>query len=888
MKFERLTVPDLPDLVSFNRRVLERVDPWFERRWVRRTAWVGAAGFLFFAAVWLFFATGLPSSEKLLAYQPPLPTNVRGYDGNPVQTFARERRVELSYDEYPKLVIDAFIAAEDKTFFSHGGIDYPGLLGAVGDFVMKTATDGGRARGGSTITQQVAKALLQDSSYSIGRKIREAILAFRLESTLSKEQILELYLNQIFLGRNAYGVQAASRAYFDKDVGDLTLPEAAYLAVLPKAPSNYDPVRATGRAVGRRNYVLGEMADNGFITREQMLAAAAAPLGTIRYGSNEKFRQQGGYFMEEVRRALLKQFGEKAENGPNSVYAGGLWVRTSVVPHMQDAAAEALREGLAKFDGGRGWRDLEKSIDISGEWAGLLDRTPIGTGFPDWRKAVVLSKTAGEARIGFSNGSTGVLPRSAALMRARGRVCGPAESSSPSDCTPSPAGGAAFDNLRPGMIIIVKQLGADSYALRSIPEVGGGFVAEEVRTGRVLAMQGGFDVIGSSYNRATQALRQPGSAFKPIVYETALENGMTPASIIVDSPFCVWQGAGLGNKCFVNFDRRYSGPKTLRWGVEQSRNLMTIRAASQTGIAKVTDTARKLGVGDYPDYLSIALGAGDTTVLNLTNAFAIMANHGRSVRPTLIDFVQDRNGKVIFRTDNRCQIMENCNSADWDGKAMPRPPVRTRQLLDPMAAFQMVHVLTGVVERGTATVLRDLDRPLFGKTGTTSGPTNVWFIGGTPDIVAGVYIGYDQPRPMGHGAQGGRIAAPIFKQFAQTAFAGMPKIPFVAPPGIRWARIDRASGRRVLGTFPTREDPKSPVIWEAFQPQTEPRRSYRRGAGRYGADDDKEEGAQEDQRTARTGRATRRPRPATPRTVAPVTPQPSPAPSNPLPTAPTT
>jgi penicillin-binding protein 1A len=821
MRFERLTVPTmpLPDLVAFNRRVHERIDPWFERRWVRRLTWLAAAGFALFAGVWLFFSTGLPSSEKLLAYQPPLPTNVRGYDGNPVQTFARERRVQLDYDELPPVVIAAFLSAEDKTFFSHGGIDYPGLVGAVGDFVMKTATDGGRARGGSTITQQVAKALLQDSSYSIGRKIREAILAFRLESVLTKQQIFELYLNQIFLGRNAYGVQAAARAYFDKDVADLTLPEAAYLAVLPKAPSNYDPVRATQRALARRNYVLSEMEGNGYITAQQRAAAAAMPLGTIRYGSNEKFRQQPGYFTEEVRRQLIRMFGEKAEDGPNSVYAGGLWVRTSMVPHMQDAAAEALREGLAKFDGGRGWRDLELSVDLDGDWRGELDRAPIGTGFPDWRKAVVLSKSGGEAEIGFTNGSTGVLPASGASMPKRG------------------GGGTAFENLRPGMVIIVKNVGGNSYALRTIPEISGGFVAEEVRTGRVLAMQGGFDAIGSSYNRATQALRQPGSAFKPVVYETALENGFTPASIIVDAPFCIWQGAALGNKCFVNFDRRYSGAKTMRWGVEQSRNLMTVRAASDVGMGKVVETARKLGVGDYEPYLSMALGAGDTTVLKLTNAYAMLANHGREVKPTIIDYVQDRNGKVIYRTDNRCKVMGNCNAADWDGRPMPRPPSRDRQILDPMAAFQMVHILTGVVERGTATILRDLDRPLFGKTGTTSGPTNVWFVGGTPDIVAGVYMGYDQPRSMGGYAQGGRIAAPIFKQFAQVAFRDMPKTPFVAPAGIRWARVDRASGRRVFGAFPTREDPRSPVIWEAFQPQTEPRRSFRRSAGLYTAEE---------------------------------------------------
>ena len=803
-----------PDLVVLNHRVHRKIDPWFENKWARRSAWTLFGGLMFMAVVFVVFATNIPSSEKLLAYQPPLPTNVRGYDGNPVQTFARERRVELAYDEYPPLVVEAFLSAEDKTFFSHGGIDYPGLAGAVFDYTTKSVT-GGRAKGGSTITQQVAKYLLQDDEYAVSRKIREAILAFRLEDTLAKSQILELYLNSIFLGRNAYGVQAASRAYYDKDVADLTLPEAAYLAVLPKAPSNYDPVRATQRALERRNYVLREMVNNGYITEAQRATAAAAPLGTIRYGSSAKFRDQGGYFMEEVRRDLMKRFGETADDGQQSVYAGGLWVRTSMVPKMQDAAAESLREGLARFDGGRGWRDTGMSIDVSGDWQTQLRVAALGTGFPDWKKAVVLSKSGNSAQIGFPDGSTGTLPEYAARTPKRG------------------GGGTAFSNLRPGMIIIVKQEGPGRFAIRSIPEVGGGFVAEEVRTGRVLAMQGGFDVIGSSYNRATQAQRQPGSAFKPIVYVTALENGMSPASIIVDAPFCVWQGAGLGNKCFRNFDGKYSGAKTMRWGVEQSRNLMTVRAASQTGMEKIVSNATKMGVGTYDNYLSIALGAGDTTVLKLTNAYAILANNGRSVNPTLIDYVQDRNGRVIYRTDRRCEVMEAdnggaCDAADWDGKAMPRPPSRQRQVIDAQAAYQMVHILEGVVERGTATVLRDLDRPMFGKTGTTSGPTNVWFIGGTPEIVAGVYIGYDQPRPMGHAAQGGRVAAPIFKQFAQTAFRDMPKIPFVAPNGIRMVRIDRATGKRVFGNFPTTVDPKSSIIWEAFQPETEPRCAFRR------------------------------------------------------------
>lgn len=814
MKFERLSVPNwpIPDLVAFNNRVHEWIDPWWAHRWVRFIAWAAAALFALFAAMWIYFASGLPSSQTLLAYQPPLPTNIRGYDGTPVQTFARERRVELSYDEFPRVLIQAYTSAEDKTFFTHHGIDFPGTLKAVFNYTLHIGR-AGRVPGGSTITQQVAKYLLKDSSYNVGRKAREAILAFRLESTLSKQQILEIYLNSIFLGRNAYGVQAAARAYFDKDVNELTLPEAAYLAVLPRAPANYDPERATQKALDRRSYVLREMYKNGYITEDQYKTAAASPLGTIRYGSNEKFAQQGGYFMETVRRELIKQFGQDAKDGPNSLYSGGLWVRTSMDPKLQDAAAQSLRDGLVRFDGGRSWSDLGMTIDIASDWAAKLDRAPVGTGYPDWFKAVVLSKGDGQATIGFANGSTGTLPASAAAMPVRGR------------------GGAAFDALKPGMVIIAKQTGPGLWQLKSVPEISGGMLAEEVHTGRVLAMQGGFDVVGSSYNRAIQAERQPGSAFKPIVYVTALENGFTPATIELDAPFCVWQGAGLGNKCFVNFDHRSAGPHTMRWGLEQSRNLMTVRAASTIGMPKITDTARRMGVGDYGNYLSFALGAGDTTILRLTNAYAMLANQGRSVKPTTIDYVEDRDGKVIYRTDNRCAVMGNCDAPDWDGKAMPRPPSRTKQIVDPMAAFQMVHVMEGVIIRGTAVVLRDLNRPLFGKTGTTNGPTNVWFVGGSPDIVAGVYMGYDQPRPMGGYAQGGRIAAPVWKQWALTALKDQPKVPFAAPPGIRWVRIDRASGKAVFGVFPTQEAPDSPVIWEAFQPQTEPRRSYTASTG---------------------------------------------------------
>jgi penicillin-binding protein 1A len=374
------------------------------------------------------------------------------------------------------------------------------------------------------------------------------------------------------------------------------------------------------------------------------------------------------------------------------------------------------------------------------------------------------------------------------------------------------------------MVIAVKRDGA-AWTLKSIPEVRGAMIVEDVASGRILAMQGGWDLRGDDFNRATQALRQPGSTFKPVVYSAALDNGLTPASIIVDGPFCVWQGAGLGNKCFRNFSGQNAGPQTMRWGVEQSRNLMTVRTANQIGMDKVTKRAHDLGVGDYPNYLAIALGAGETTPMRITNAVAILANSGRAVKPGLVDYIEDRNGKVIYRGDTR--PCEGCNAPDWDGKPMPRPPLRTKQIVDPLTAYQMVHIMEGVVQRGTAQVLRDLNRPMFGKTGTTSGPTNVWFIGGTPRTVAGVYMGFDHPRPMGGYAQGGTLAAPIFKQFAKAALMDEPIVPFRAPAGIRMVRIDRHSGQKVFGAWPS-DDPKSPVIWEAFKPESEPRRTVRR------------------------------------------------------------
>ncbi|WP_422055482.1 penicillin-binding protein 1A [Sphingomonas sp.] len=773
--------------------------------WFRILAWLALLAGVGTIVLWALFLRDLPSVDKLRSYEPPLPTNIRAGDGTPLRSYARDRRVELSFEEYPKLMVGAFLSAEDKTFFQHSGVDYPGLVRAA----WQGLTSGETPRGTSTITQQVAKNLLLTNEVSYVRKAREAILAFRIENSLSKEQILELYLNQIALGRNAFGVEAAANAYFDKSVRELTVPQFAYLAILPKGPSNYMPERHERRAIERRNWVLGQMLENGYIDRAQHDAAVAAPLGAVPR-KTPKTDPLGGYFIEEVRRQLIDKFGETEESGPYSVYAGGLWVRTSFDPELQKAAQKALRDGLIRYDRGRGWSGPMREVTISGDnWRSALLNTNIDLDYEDWRAAIVIAKSGNSAQLGFGNGTTGVLPRGGAQMPVRGK------------------GGTAFAALKPGDVVAVAPEGG-VFGLRSVPKISGGMVVEDPRSGRILAMQGGFDATVQAFNRATQAQRQPGSTIKPIVYAAALENGMTPASIIVDGPFCVWQGAALGEKCFRNFgNTRGAGPRTMRWGIEQSRNLMTVQAANQTGMDKVVDLMQRIGVSQqkYPPYLSYALGAGETTVMRMVNAYSILVNHGRALNPTLIDFVQNRHGKIVWPENWR--PCDRCNMPDWDGKPMPRPVNRARQVLDAMSAYQMVHITEGVIQRGTATVLRDLDRPIMGKTGTSSGPRDVWFIGGTPQMIAGLYMGYDTPTNLGGYAQGGTIAAPIYKAFAQKALEKEDVLPFTAPAGIRMVRIDRTTGKRVFGAWPG-TDPKGAVIWEAFKPESEPRRRSRR------------------------------------------------------------
>ncbi|AZI38000.1 putative penicillin binding protein 1A [Caenibius tardaugens NBRC 16725] len=764
---------------------------WRDSRLFRWIAIAAAAFVVLWALVWFALARDLPDAEMLLDYQPPLPTMVRGIDGEIVDSYARERRVQLQFVDFPRPMINAFLAAEDKTFWTHGGIDYTGFVGAVFDYVTKLGS-GQRAKGGSTITQQVAKNILVGDEYSITRKLKEMILARRIESVLTKQQILELYLNEIPLGRQSFGVQAAARAYFDKDIGDLQLHEAAFLAILPKAPERYGRAKYADLAMERRNFVLDQMVANDFITREQADAAKAKPLGVIQRRSAEK-TVDAGYFMEEVRRQLMGRYGEKAEDGPHSVYAGGLWVRTSLDPKLQTAARDALRGALLRFHGGRGWTGPIATIDVSdGNWQGELVSSYLGINYQNWRVGVVTARTGASARIGFVDGKEAPL-------------------------TGLP------DALKAGDVIVASPEG-NGYRVRTIPEISGGFLAQDPNTGRVLAMQGGFDSRLGAFNRATQAMRQPGSTIKPFVYATGLDFGLSPASMVSDSSFCVYQGGARGEKCFRNFSGGGGGEHTMRWGLEQSRNLMTVHIANDAGMPNVIRTFDKVGIGQYKPYLSFALGAGETTVEKMVNAYSALANQGRQFDPSLIDYVQDRGGKVIWRADKR--KCTGCNMKDWDGKAMPRFAARGKQVLDARTAYQVVHMLEGVVTRGTAVTLRDLKLPLFGKTGTTSGPTDVWFVGGSPDIVAGVYLGYDKPRSLGGGAQGGRHAAPIFKEFVQKTRDHWSDEPFPAPAGVRMVRIDRRTGKRVFDGWPS-SDPKAAIIWEAFKPDTEPRRSTR-------------------------------------------------------------
>jgi penicillin-binding protein 1A len=776
-------------------------------------------GFLFAAGTILFvvgvaaaagllwhFSKDLPDYSQLQDYEPPVMTRVHAADGSLVAEYARERRLYIPIQAVPKLVINAFLAAEDKNFYEHGGLDFTGIARA-GVIYLQNYGSSRRPQGASTITQQVAKNFLLSNELSMARKVKEALLALKIERTYSKDKILELYLNEIYLGLGAYGIAAASLVYFDKAVNELTVPEAAYLASLPKAPNNYHPFRQRERAIERRNWVIDRMGEAGFVKAADAEKAKRSPLGvTTKATSAHIFAAE--YFAEEVRRELYERYGEK------KLYEGGLSVRTSLDTKLQLLARKTFTEGLVRYDEAQGWRGPVTKIDIAGDWGVKLAEVKALSDVAPWRLAVVLEVGDQSARIGLQPGrepggfvskerAVGILPLDG-MKWAK---------------TSGKAVGKASQVVSPGDVVYVEPGKSDGqFLLHQIPEVSGAMVVEDPWTGRVLAMVGGFSFDQSQFNRATQALRQPGSSFKPFVYAAALDNGYTPSTVVLDAPVEIDQGPGIGTWRPENYEGKFYGPATLRFGLEHSRNVMTVRLAQDIGMPLIAEYAKRLGVYDeLPPYLSFALGAGETTLLRMTTAYAMFDNGGRRIKPTLVDRIQDRYGHTVYKHDERECV--GCVGKKWDNQPEPSLVDRRQQVLDPMTAYQITSMMEGVVQRGTATVVREVGKPVAGKTGTTNDEKDAWFIGFTPDVVVGVYLGYDKPRHLGRGATGGHLAAPIVKDFLKVALADKPSAPFRVPPGIKLVRVDLKSGTRA-GPGTER------AILEAFKPGTAPPDNY--------------------------------------------------------------
>lgn len=757
----------------------------------------GAAGATYF--VWKY-SQDLPDYSQLQNYEPPVMTRVHAADGSLVAEYAKQRRLYIPIQSVPRLVIEAFLAAEDKNFYEHGGIDPTGIFRA-GAFYLQNYGKNVRPQGASTITQQVAKNFLLTNEVSIDRKIKEALLALRIERTYSKDRILELYLNEIYLGMGAYGIAAAALVYFDKSVDELNVQEVAYLAALPKAPSSYNPFRDRARAVDRRNWVIDRMVENSFITQEAGEAAKKSPLDvTPRATGAQIFAAE--YYAEEVRRQIYERYGER------KLYEGGLSVRTPLDPKLQVLAKKTLTDGLVRYDEERGWRRPVTHLDLvpGVDWGVKLGEVKEFTDIP-WRLAVVLDVSKDNARIGLQP------PRTKSGQRSTDREVGLI-----------PAEGAKWTRkaisqvLKPGDVVYVDPLGATGqWRLRQLPGVEGAMVVMEPTTGRVLALSGGFSYDESQFNRATQAMRQPGSSFKPFVYSAALDNGYTPSTIVMDAPFELEQ-QGQATWRPENYSGKFYGPQTLRFGLEQSRNVMTVRLANDVGMPIIAEYAKRFGIyDDMPPYLAMALGSGETTLLRMTGAYAMIANGGRKVTPSLIDRIQDRYGHTTYRHDEReCR---GCEAQKWESQAEPSLIDRRPVVLDPMTAYQITSMMEGVVQRGTGTALKEVGKPIAGKTGTTNDEKDAWFIGFTPEVVVGVYLGYDKPRAMGKGSTGGLISAPIVRNFMKEALADRPALPFRVPAGIKLVRIDRKSGQRTSAG-------DGNAILEAFKPGTAPPDSY--------------------------------------------------------------
>lgn len=750
-------------------------------------------GALTLGAIFYMYTRDLPSHESLAQYTPPTISRIYSGEGRMIDEFAQERRLFVPADEIPELVKHAFVAAEDQRFYTHNGYDATGMISAFRDAVMSR---GQNLRGASTITQQVMKNFLLSGDRNAERKIKEIILAVRLEETLPKEKILELYLNEIFLGQNSYGVAAAAQTYFNKPLTDLTPGEAAYLATLPKAPSDLHPVRNKDRALERRAYVLNRMAEDGYITKDVANAEAETPLLSVQNGDYAAFRDAlppRDYFTDEIRRQLSGTFGEE------EFFGGGLTIRATVDPDLQTEAAKALRTGLEKFDRGQGvWRGTRQVVSAEklgsmADWRAALLELKLPRDVAGWHAAVVLEVGEDSARIGIEgveDTDAGHVIPAEDVTWARKRL----EDGSLGKKAKTPG-----DLIAVGDVVMVRAVTSDEdgsfkrWSLRQVPEVQGGFMAMDVNTGRVLAMQGGFSYQDSVFNRATQATRQPGSSFKPFVYAAALDSGFFPSTIVIDAPIEVNTPQGLWRP--KNASNKFYGPTPLRTGIEQSRNLMTVRIAEEIGMQTVAGYAERFGVYDRMDaFLANALGSQETTLFKMVAAYAMFANGGERVEPTLVDRVQDRNGKTVYRHDQR--ECDDCRTASLDPGLVPQITSNRERVMDAITAYQLTSMLEGVVQRGTGQGI-NLPVPIAGKTGTTNDAKDVWFIGFSSNIVAGCYIGYDQPRSLGDDASGGGFCGPVFQSFMETAIQKYGGTNFLVPPGGYFIKIDRFTGARL-------------------------------------------------------------------------------------------
>ena len=761
----------------------------------------GAGGILY---IFHEFGRGLPDYRQLADYEPPVMTRVHAGDGRLLAEYAVERRVFVPIAAMPRIVVNAFLSAEDKNFYSHPGVDFLGVVRAALTNIKHMGSNR-RPVGASTITQQVAKNFLLSSEVSWDRKIKEAILAFRIERAFSKDRILELYLNEIYLGFGSYGVAAAALNYFNKSLDQLTIQEAAFLAALPKAPNNYHPIRHPSAAKSRRDWVIGRMLEDGAVTADEATQAMAAPL-IVEPGRDTEF-VKADYFSEEVRRELAERYGE------TELYKGGLSVRTTLDPKLQEIADRTLHDGLRAYDRRHGWRGPLSRIAVDGDWQDALGAIEPPPDLDEWRLAAVLEVSRASAKIGFADGSSGTIPLAEARW-ARPWVEGQRIGKSVRQMS---------DVLAAGDVVPVEEIADDgsgetypagTFALRQIPDIEGALVALDPHTGRVLAMSGGYSFARSQFNRATQALRQPGSAFKPFVYLPALDSGLTPSTLILDAPFVIDQGPGLPKWRPANYTKKFYGPSTMRLGIEKSRNLMTVRLAQTIGMEKVADYAERFGVvDDLPINLSNSIGSAETTLLRLTNAYAMLVNGGRRITPTLIDRIQDRNGETVYRHDNR--VCSGCRASVWTNQQVPKLPDNREIVTEPTTAYQMVSMLQGVVERGTGIRIKAVGKPLAGKTGTSNDSIDAWFIGFSPDLAVGVFVGFDEPKTLGRQEQGASAAGPVFRDFMAEALKDQPAIPFRIPPGIRLVRVNAVTGQLA-------QPGEGNVILEAFKPGTLP------------------------------------------------------------------